>query len=139
MKQNFIEVKYRVIYGDTDCGGVVYYANYLRFFEMGRNEFIRSLGFTYREIEEKFGIFLPVIESHVIYRGFAQYDDQILIKTWISELSKYKVKFECEIFKAENLKLLVKGYTVHVPVKDGKIVKFPEEVYSRLKETLNNH
>ena len=129
-----IEVNYRVIYGDTDCGGVVYYANYLRLFEIGRTELIRTLGLTYKEIEEKYGIFLPVVESFVRYKASAFYDDLLTIKARMLELKPYKVKFGCQIWRGETL--LVEGYTLHVPIKQGRVVRFPKEVYTLLEKGI---
>ena len=129
-----ITVNYRVIYGDTDCGGVVYYANYLRLFEIGRTELIRKLGITYKEVEERYNIFLPVVESFIRYRASAFYDDLLSIKAKILELKPYKVKFGCEIWRGDEL--LAEGYTLHVPLKEGKVVRFPKEVYAILEKGL---
>jgi len=129
-----ITVNYRVIYGDTDCGGVVYYANYLRLFEIGRTELIRKLGITYKEVEERYNIFLPVVESLIRYRASAFYDDLLSIKAKILELKPYKVKFGCEIWRGDEL--LAEGYTLHVPLKEGKVVRFPKEVYAILEKGL---
>ncbi len=76
----------RVIYGDTDQMGVAYYANYLRWFEAGRNEFIRARGLTYREVEERFRLMLPVAEAHVGYRSPARYDDLVAVETSLAEI-----------------------------------------------------
>ncbi|MDF2952771.1 MAG: Acyl-CoA thioesterase FadM [Thermodesulfobacterium sp.] len=127
-------VNYRVIYGDTDCGNVMYYGNYLRLFEIGRTELIRSTGLSYKEIEEK-GIILPVVEVFAKYRASAKYDDLLTIKTSLKELKMRKIVFEYKIFK--NTTLLTEGYTVHVPInREGKIVKFPEDIYKILKNLL---
>jgi len=129
------EVTYRVIYGDTDCGEVMYYGNYLRLFEIGRAELIRSAGISYKEIEEKRGIILPVVESFIKYNASAKYDDLLTIKTSLKELKSYKVVFEYKIFK--NNDLITEGYTVHVPInKEGKIVKFPKDIYQILYSLL---
>uniref|UniRef100_A0A7V4N508 Acyl-CoA thioesterase n=1 Tax=Thermodesulfobacterium geofontis TaxID=1295609 RepID=A0A7V4N508_9BACT len=129
------EVTYRVIYGDTDCGEVMYYGNYLRLFEIGRAELIRSAGISYKEIEEKRGIILPVVESFIKYKASAKYDDLLTIKTSLKELKSYKVVFEYKIFK--NNDLITEGYTVHVPInKEGKIVKFPKDIYQILYSLL---
>jgi acyl-CoA thioester hydrolase len=129
------EISYRVIYGDTDCGGVMYYANYLKLFEIGRTELIRSAGVTYREIEEKYNIILPVVEVFAKYKASARYDDLLTIKTSIKELKTHKITFEYEIVRDN--KLLVEGYTVHVPInREGKIVRFPQEVYSLLQTLI---
>uniref|UniRef100_A0A7V5XFV6 Acyl-CoA thioesterase n=1 Tax=Thermodesulfobacterium geofontis TaxID=1295609 RepID=A0A7V5XFV6_9BACT len=129
------EVTYRVLYGDTDCGEVMYYGNYLRLFEIGRTELIRSTGISYKEIEEKKGIILPVVESFIKYKASAKYDDLLTIKTSLKELKSYKVVFEYKIFK--NNDLITEGYTVHVPInKEGKIVKFPKDIYQILYSLL---
>jgi len=129
------EVNYRVIYGDTDCGKVMYYGNYFRLFEIGRTELIRSVGLSYKEIEEKDGIILPVVEAFIKYKAPAKYDDLLTIKTFLKELKPYKVVFEYKIFKNDTL--LTEGYTVHVPInKEGKIIKFPKNVYNILNLLL---
>jgi acyl-CoA thioester hydrolase len=129
------EVSYRVLYGDTDCGEVMYYGNYLRLFEIGRAELIRSAGISYKEIEEKKGIILPVVESFIKYKASAKYDDLLIIRTTLKELKTYKVVFEYKIFKNDDL--ITEGYTVHVPInKEGKIVKFPKDIYQILYSLL---
>ena len=129
------EVNYRVIYGDTDCGNVMYYSNYLRLFEIGRTELIRSTGLSYKEIEEKKGIILPVVEVFAKYRASAKYDDLLTIKTFLKELKLRKIVFEYKIFK--NSTLITEGYTVHVPInREGKIVKLPEDIYKILGNLL---
>ncbi|WP_038057637.1 acyl-CoA thioesterase [Thermodesulfobacterium hydrogeniphilum] len=126
------QINYRVIYGDTDCGQVMYYANYFRLFEIGRTELIRSAGITYKDIEEKYNIILPVVEAFAKYKASAKYDDLLTIETFIKELKTHKITFEYQILKEG--RLLVEGYTVHVPInREGKIVKFPEEIYKILK------
>jgi len=129
------EVNYRVIYGDTDCGKVMYYGNYFRLFEIGRTELIRSVGLSYKEIEEKDGIILPVVEAFIKYKAPAKYDDLLTIKTFLKELKPYKVIFEYKIFR--NHTLLTEGYTVHVPInKEGKVIKFPKNIYNILNLLL---
>ncbi len=120
-------IKYRVIYGDTDCGGVVYYGTYFRLFEMGRTELLRSSGLTYATIENEEGLILPVVEAHARYRAPARYDDELLIKTSLTELYPHKVRFDYAISRAG--RLLVEGYTVHAPInRAGKLVKFPARI-----------
>jgi len=84
--------QHRVLYGDTDQMGVVYYANYLRFFEGARNEWIRALGLSYREIEER-GIFLPVLEVGVRYQRPARYDDVLEIDLTVTH-TRVKIRFD---------------------------------------------
>jgi len=126
-----IKIPYRVLYGDTDCGGVMYYGNYLRLFELGRTELIRTIGLTYKEIEEKEDIILPVIETFIKYKSPAKYDDLLIINTYLKEVKSHKIVFEYKIFR--NNTLLVEGYTVHIPInKNGKIVRLPKNIYEIL-------
>ncbi len=104
-------ISYRVPYADTDQMKVVYYANYLVYFERARNELLRALGLTYREMESM-GFALPVREAHVNYSAPATYDDLLEITAWCEELKGVRVKICCEIRR--DGKLLADGYTVHV-------------------------
>lgn len=119
------EIKYRVPYADTDQMGVVYYANYLVYFERVRNELLREGGLPYTEIEKR-GIILPVIEVVCEYKSPAYYDDLLIISGWIEEICGPRIKICCEVRKDE--KLLVKGYTIHacVNVKTRHPVRPPE-------------
>ncbi len=121
---------YRVIYGDTDAAGVVYYSNYLRLFEIGRTEYMRHcFGLSYRELEEK-GILLPVIEAYCRYKASARYDDLLEIATSLVEYTRVSVRFHYEIRNSEDQKLLAKGSTVHASVdgRTGRLVKLPREL-----------
>jgi acyl-CoA thioester hydrolase len=130
----------RVLYGDTDAAGVVYYANFLRYFEKGRTEFMRDLSLTYREIEEQ-GLVLPVIESYARYKAPAAYDDLLVIETSLTELKSVSCRFNYRILRKEAedaKKLLAKGFTVHASVdRSGKLTKLPKEVLGSLKAILN--
>jgi acyl-CoA thioester hydrolase len=108
------EIKYRVPYADTDQMGVVYYANYLEYFERLRNELLREAGTPYSQIE-KMGIILPVIEAYCKYIAPAKYDDLISISGWIEEAKGARLKIKCEI-RSEKNSLLVEGWTVHACV-----------------------
>lgn len=115
----------RVIYGDTDTMGQAYYGNYFRWFEIGRNEMFRSLGLTYKSVEER-GIYLPVAEAHCKYSVAAQYDDVLVIETKLDTQIKGAVKFEYKIFSERNDTLIAKGYTKHACLNgDGKVVRPP--------------
>ena len=87
---------YRVIYGDTDNMGQVYYGNYFRWFEIGRSEMFRSLGLPYKSVEDQ-GIFLPVSETYCKYSSPAKYDDIIVIETSLDTSVKGGVKFDYKI------------------------------------------
>jgi len=128
----------RVLYGDTDAGGVVYNANYLRFFERGRTELMREWVLPYREIE-KLGFILPVTECWSRFKAPACYDDLIIIETEVTELSRLKCKFSYRILREDGdgikPRLLVKGYTVHAAVtREGKLTRLPEEIIRKMSE-----
>ncbi len=115
----------RVIYGDTDNMGQAYYGNYFRWFEIGRNEMFRSLGLTYKSVEER-GIYLPVAEAPCKYCAAAQYDDVLVIETKFDAQIKGALKFEYEIFSERDHTLIAKGYTKHACLNgDGKVVRPP--------------
>lgn len=119
--------EYRVIYGDTDQMGVVYYANYPRLFERGRGELVRELGLPYAEVEEK-GFGLPVTELYCHYHNPAKYDDLLIIKTEVTRLRRASMTFEYSICKkGEEETVLVTGKTIHACcTHEGKIVRVPE-------------
>jgi acyl-CoA thioester hydrolase len=124
----------RVLYGDTDSGGVVYYGNYLRFFESGRTEILRAQGTSYRELEEQ-GYILPVVECHTRYKASARYDDLLVVETSVAEVKKMSCRFNHRISRAADGQLLVKGYTLHACInRAGKLTPFPEYFLKKLKE-----
>lgn len=115
----------RVRYGDTDRMGYAYYANYLRWFEVGRSELFRSLGMTYREIEEK-GIYLPVSEAYCHYLLPVRYDDSLVIETTLDTAIKGAMKFNYRLFEAVAEKPVAEGYTKHPFVTpEGRVVRPP--------------
>ncbi len=126
-----VRTELRVIYGDTDQMGIVYYANYLRFFEAGRNEFIRARGLTYREVEERFRLMLPVTEAHVAYRTPARYDDVVAVETSLAEVRRASARFAYRIVRGAEV--LATGHTVHACVDpDGRVQRMPPELLRRL-------
>lgn len=131
---------YRVIYGDTDAAAVVYNANYLRFFEIGRTELMRDQVCTYRQIEAD-GILLPVTECFIRYKAFARYDDLLQIETQLSWLKKVSCKFTYRILRHDSEtgreRLLAKGHTVHAAIGlDGKLTPFPRSLMAQLSPLL---
>jgi len=128
----FYQTTYRVIYGDVDAMKIAYYANYLRWFEIGRTELIRHLGLPYVEIEAR-GYLLPVTEAYCKYAKSAHYDDSLLINTGIGFIRKASLRFDYRIFNQEN-DLLVQGYTVHACMNgEGKLVRLPESLFALLE------
>jgi len=129
-----VPTRLRVIYGDSDQMGVVYYANYLRYFEAARNEFIRAKGLRYRDFEERYGLVLPVAEAHVNYRSPARYDDLLTIEATLAEARRASARFEYRIVR-EDGELLATGHTVHACVdRDGKVQRMPAELVAALVE-----
>lgn len=121
-------IQYRVPYADTDQMQVVYYANYLTYFERCRNEVLRSLGFSYRELESM-GYALPVKEAHVNYHIPATYDDLLDITGWCESFKGVRLKICCEVRRGGEL--IADGYTIHAncdirtmrPVRPPDILK----------------
>jgi acyl-CoA thioester hydrolase len=127
-----IATQLRVIYGDTDQMGVVYYANYLRYFEAGRNEFIRAKGMRYRDFEERYSLMLPVTEASVRYLAPARYDDLLSLETSLEEIRRASACFAYRLVR-EDLQVLATGRTVHACVDlEGKLRRLPEELVTRL-------
>ena len=123
-----VTTEVRVRYAETDQMGIVYYANYLVWFEIGRVELLRALGLTYNQLEIDHQCILPVIEASCRYRAPARYDDEILIETRPSLLRGSVLKFAYQVWRkateTEERKLLAEGETVHV-VCDGQLNKKP--------------
>ncbi|MDR2066742.1 MAG: acyl-CoA thioesterase [Endomicrobium sp.] len=123
----------RISYADTDQMGMVYYANYLRYFERGRTELLREIGINYKELEEK-GFYLPVLTAECKYISPAKYDDVIIVETRIYEVTAASITCYYEVKLDE--KLLVIGKTKHAFVnKDLKPVRIPKDI----KEILEKH
>jgi len=126
-----VTIQLRVIYGDTDQMGVVYYANYLRYFEASRNEFIRSKGLRYRDFEEEHGLVLPVTEAHVNYRTPARYDDLLTVEISLDEARRASARFAYRILREGEL--LATGHTVHACVDlEGKVRRMPPGLLQKL-------
>ena len=130
-----VEARLRVIYGDTDQMGVVYYANYFRYFELARSEYFRSRGGSYRELERE-GLMLPVVEATAAYKSPARYEDVLLVRTRVSELKRVSLTFTYEIFREGGSDTpLCTGRTVHACVsREGKPTRLPDAVVRLLHE-----
>lgn len=129
----------RVRYEETDQMGVVYHANYLNWFEIGRTELIREMGITYRELESR-GLLLPVVEAEMKFRQPAKYDDIVTIETRIADYSPATMTFESAIMRSngEAEELLVSGRTRHVWLngawKPVRVLKEAPELNRLLRE-----
>jgi acyl-CoA thioester hydrolase len=116
----------RVRYAETDAMGVVYYANYLVWFEVGRTDLLREAGWSYREMELE-GFSLPVIEVQCVYKQPARYDDTLEVKTTGTLVSPVRVRFDYELVTSPDGVTLAIGYTVHATLgRDGRPCRLPE-------------
>jgi acyl-CoA thioester hydrolase len=124
----------RVRYAETDQMSFVYYGNYPQYYEVGRAEAIRELGFTYKELEN-LGVMMPVVEMNIRYFRPALYDDLLTIKSTLHELPKSKVQFNHEIFNEKN-ELLNQGTVtlVFVDAKTMKRVDMPKVLHEKLSK-----
>lgn len=125
-------MKKRIFYHDTDCGGVVYYGNYLKFLEEARGECLESFGVSVKKLMDE-GVWFVVKRQEIDYKYPAFYNDTLDIKTWIKEMSDFRIQFAYEI-KNQSGRLLVKAITDMVAVgKDLKMREMPEALKKSLK------
>ena len=125
--------KIRVRYGETDQMGYMYYGNYAEFYEVGRVEMLRSLGLSYRAMEE-FGVMMPVLEMHCRYIKPAKYDEEITIKVTISKMPSTRIIFHYELYN-ENDVLINKAETllIFVNIKSGRPCMAPQYFLDKIK------
>ena len=129
---------YRVIYGDTDQMGVVYYANYLRWFERGRSEFLRQIGLPYATIEAT-GFHFPVAEVTCRYAQSARYDDVIEIATTLVDLGRVQLAFEYNIIRQADQLTLATGSTKHACIDhDGQVKRIPKMLLDAVEAATRN-
>ena len=129
----------RVRYAETDQMGVVYYANYFVWCEIGRVEFFRQLGYDYKRMEIEDDCHLPVVECHCRYRAPARYDDEVVIETRVTALRSSVIKFAYGILRLSpgGETLLAEAETVHVTVdKSMQKRKLPEKYVLAIKATI---
>ena len=129
-----VEARLRVIYGDTDQMGVVYYANYFRYFEFARSEYFRARGGSYADMERA-GLQLPVAEASCQYKAPARYDDLLAIRVTVGELRRASIVFTYELFRdgAPRTRLCT-GRTLHACVgRDGRPTRLPDAVVRMMK------
>src|SRR4029077_6489732 len=129
------ESRLRVRYAETDQMGMVYYANYLIWMEVGRSDFCRQCGFSYGDLEREEQAFLTVAEANCRYLAPARYDDEILIETELSRVKTRVVEFSYRIKRGDTL--LAEGRTVHVVIgSDGRPRTMPERYRTLLSEQM---
>lgn len=132
---HFYRFSFRVRYGETDQMGVVYHGNYPQYLEMGRVEWLRALGISYKSMEEN-GIRLPVISLQLKFKKSALYDDLITVVTKLKKTPTAKIEFDYEIYN-EAKELLAEANTVlaFINMKTNRPVRCPESVLDRLTNT----
>ncbi|WP_339710121.1 thioesterase family protein [uncultured Kriegella sp.] len=130
---DFNEISFRVRYGETDQMGVVYHGNYPQYLELGRVEWLRSLGISYKEME-KSGVMLPVISLCVNYKKSALYDDLITVKTQLKKPPLVKIEFDYEISN-ETGEILATANTIlaFIDMKTNRPIKCPEYLLEKIK------
>jgi len=114
--QHVYETRFRVRYAETDQMGVVYHSNYIIWFEIGRVEMLRQLGFTYREMEQQDDTHIAVVDERCRYKMPARYDDLICVRTRLINVRESMLRFGYEILRDADLMLLAEGETVHLVV-----------------------
>ncbi len=119
---------FRVRYAETDQMGMVYYANYLIWFEVGRTDYCRQKGFAYRDMEKEDGLCIIVAEARCRYKAPARYDDEIEVRTCVRQVRRRVIVFGYEIYRRDGDELLAEGETVHVITDlEGRPRALPEK------------
>src|SRR5207244_4640545 len=121
----------RVRYAETDQMGVVYHANYLVWFEVGRVEMLRQLGFSYRDMEQQDDCFIAVVDVRCRYKAPARYDDEIIVRTYLKNIRESVIHFGYELVRAHDELILAEGETTHVVIdQEMKKRSLPEKYMS---------
>ena len=110
------ESRLRVRYAETDQMGVVYHANHFIWFEIGRVELMRQLGFTYRDMERQHGCFIPVVDARCRYKAPARYDDEIIVRTHLKKVRESVIHFGYQLVRAGDGEVLAEGETTHMVI-----------------------
>ncbi|MBN1661458.1 MAG: acyl-CoA thioesterase [Anaerolineae bacterium] len=126
MAGRVVETTLHVRYAETDAMGVVYHANYLVWFEVGRGEYLRTLGQTY-DAWEKEGYLLPAVEAYARYEAPARYGDSVVVRTWVKEMRSRSLTLGYEVVEAETRQPLASGWTRHLCMgHDGQVRRLPQ-------------
>ncbi|MBK7709100.1 MAG: acyl-CoA thioesterase [Acidobacteria bacterium] len=128
------ETEVRVRYAETDQMGIVHHSNYFVWFELGRSEFCRARGFSYKEMEEKDNALMVVAEVYCRYKSPAFYEDLLTIRTKVAEIRSRSIQFVYEIFRESDQALLAEGETLHLVTDNNKKVRSLPQIY---KEKLS--
>lgn len=127
------ESRVKVRYAETDQMGVAYYANYFVWFEVGRSQYCNDCGFSYRDMERETGLFLIVAEASCRYKNPARYEDELIVRTKVTESTRRTLRFSYEIECVDGAAVAT-GETLHVLInKEGRPSSFPEKYLSLLR------
>jgi acyl-CoA thioester hydrolase len=131
------ETRIRVRYAETDQMGVVYHANHFIWFEVGRVELLRQLGFSYKEMEEQDNCFIAVVDARCRYKAPAVYDDEIIVRTWLKNIRESVIHFGYELVRVGDGMALAEGETTHI-VADAQMRKtaLPEKYMKAFREAV---
>ena len=131
------KITHRVNFYDTDAMAVVHHANYIRWFEIGRVEFLRAAGITLNELMAD-GFVFPITEVQASYTASGKFDDDLVIETTPTALTRVKMAFDYRILREADGTVLVTGHTQHVftSMATGKITRLPEKYYTKLQAAL---
>ena len=122
------ETKLRVRYAETDQMGVVYHSNHLIWFEVGRGELMRQMGFSYRKMEREDGLYIAVVEAKCRYRAPVYYDEEVVVRTWLKRARSSVVVFSYELLRAQTGEVLAEGETVHVVTdSEMRVARLPDK------------
>jgi acyl-CoA thioester hydrolase len=129
------ESRIRVRYAETDQMGIVYHANHFIWFEVGRVELLRQLGFSYKEMEQQDNCFIAVADARCRYKAPAAYDDEIIVRTWLKNIRESVIHFGYELVRVGDGELLAEGETTHI-VADAQMRKtvLPEKYLKVFRE-----
>jgi len=128
------EVRLRVRYAETDQMGVAYHSNHFIWFEVGRVELLRQLGFSYKDMEQNDNCHMPVVDARCRYRVPAVYDEEVIVRTHLKNVRESVVRFGYELRRASDGRLLATGETMHIAVdSEKKITAFPEKYIKALR------
>ena len=131
MHENFFH-KVKVYYEDTDSGGIVYYANYLKFLERARTEALFSIGFSNKKISEQFNSLIIVKSCNIEYKKSANLEDELTIRSFVKSVTKTSFFMNQEITRKDEVITEAKVHLVFIN-KEGKPLKIPEDIYSKFK------
>jgi len=126
------ETEIRVRYAETDKMGIVHHSNYLVWFELGRSDFCRARGFSYKDMEEKDNALMVVAESYCRYKSPAFYEDVLIVRTQVGEVRSRSIRFIYEVFRASDEILLAEGETLHLVTDENKKVRSLPETYKEM-------